>query len=31
MMAYAFAFAMPAVEVNGPEDPALDWDAIRLA
>jgi hypothetical protein len=29
MMAHALAFAMPAVEVNGPEDPVLDWDAIR--
>jgi RNA-directed DNA polymerase len=28
MMAHAFAFAMPALEVNGPEDPVLDWDAI---
>jgi len=28
MMAHALAFAMPALEVNGPEDPVLDWDAI---
>src|SRR5258708_35375208 len=28
MMAQALALAMPALEVNGPEDPALNWDAI---
>src|SRR5215472_1884403 len=28
MMAQALALAMPALDVNGPEDPALDWDAI---
>ena len=28
MMAQALALAVPALEVNGPEDPALSWDAI---
>jgi RNA-directed DNA polymerase len=28
MMAHALALAMPALDVNGPEDPALDWDVI---
>ena len=28
MTAQALAMAVPALEVNGPEDPALDWDAI---
>jgi hypothetical protein len=28
MMAQALALAVPALEVNGPEDQALNWDAI---
>jgi RNA-directed DNA polymerase len=28
MTGHAFALAMVAVEVNGPEDVGLDWDAI---
>src|SRR5260370_34872783 len=28
MTAYVFAMAMAALEVNGPEDVALDWEAI---
>src|SRR5260370_27410336 len=28
MMARALALAVPALEVNGPEDQALNWDAI---
>src|SRR5258706_9490939 len=28
MTAYVFAMAMAALEVNGPEDVALEWDAI---
>jgi RNA-directed DNA polymerase len=28
MTAYAFAIAMAALGVNGPEDVATDWDAI---
>jgi RNA-directed DNA polymerase len=29
MMAQALALAMPALDVNGPEDPELNWDAIE--
>jgi RNA-directed DNA polymerase len=29
MTAYAYAVAMAALEVNGPEDEALGWDAIN--
>jgi RNA-directed DNA polymerase len=29
MTGHAFALAMAALDVNGPEDDFLDWDAIR--
>ncbi len=29
MTAFAFAVAMAALGVNGPEDAALDWDAVN--